>query len=66
MKASWLLLGALLCPSLALADSYRNCNQDWTAAHSPPSRIVALNQACGRLAVGAGCRPGIGGRGVSG
>ncbi len=44
MKASWLLLGALLCPSLALADRYRNCNQDWTAAHSPPSRIVALNQ----------------------
>ncbi|AMW84290.1 ABC transporter (iron.B12.siderophore.hemin), periplasmic substrate-binding component [Pseudomonas yamanorum] len=44
MKASWLLLGALLCPSLALADRYRNCNQDWTAAQSPPSRIVALNQ----------------------
>ena len=44
MKASWLLLGALLCPSLALADRYRNCNQDWTATHSPPSRIVALNQ----------------------
>ncbi|NWB67872.1 ABC transporter substrate-binding protein [Pseudomonas sp. I8001] len=44
MKALWLLLGALLCPSLALADRYRNCNQDWTATHSPPSRIVALNQ----------------------
>ncbi|MHA6576189.1 ABC transporter substrate-binding protein [Pseudomonas yamanorum] len=44
MKASWLVLGALLCPPLALADSYRNCNQNWTAAHSPPSRIVALNQ----------------------
>lgn len=44
MKASWLLLGALLCAPSVLADSFRNCNQDWTAAHSPPSRIVALNQ----------------------
>lgn len=44
MKAPWLLLSALLCATPVLADSYRNCNQDWAAAHSPPSRIVALNQ----------------------
>ena len=44
MKAPWLCLGALLCTAPALADSYRNCALAWTLPHSPPSRIVALNQ----------------------
>ena len=44
MKKTWLLPVALFCCTSALADSYRNCAQDWSVPPSPPSRIVALNQ----------------------
>lgn len=48
------LLCALLGSSPLLADSYRNCGEDWNAAQ--PSRIVALNQHAADivLALGAG------------
>ncbi|WP_271043729.1 ABC transporter substrate-binding protein [Pseudomonas sp. VB3] len=35
---------ALVCSASALADSYRNCQQEWHLPHTPPARIVALNQ----------------------
>lgn len=44
MKMPWLLLSALLWTPPTLADNYRNCGQNRTLDHSPPSRIVALNQ----------------------
>lgn len=44
MSKSWLLSLALLCGTSALADSYRNCDQDWRRPDAPPQRIVALNQ----------------------
>lgn len=44
MRTPCLALGALLCIAPVWADSYRNCNQSWTVAESPPARIVALNQ----------------------
>lgn len=43
MTRAW-LLAALLWGAPALAESYRNCGETWTLAHSPPGRIVALNQ----------------------
>lgn len=47
---------ALLWSASALADGYRNCQQDWRLPHAPPSRIVALNQHAADmlLALGAG------------
>ncbi|MGG7671824.1 ABC transporter substrate-binding protein [Pseudomonas sp. WC2] len=47
-------IGALLCSSPVLADSYRNCGETWSVAR--PSRIVALNQHAADLvlALGAG------------
>jgi iron complex transport system substrate-binding protein len=47
-------IGALLCSSSVLADSYRNCGETWSVAQ--PSRIVALNQHAADLvlALGAG------------
>lgn len=44
MKIPWLLLSAFLWTTPAAADTYRNCGQSRTLTHSPPSRIVALNQ----------------------
>jgi iron complex transport system substrate-binding protein len=54
MKALLFGLGALLCASPVLADSYRNCGETWSVAQ--PSRIVALNQHAADLvlALGAG------------
>jgi iron complex transport system substrate-binding protein len=54
MRALIYGLGALLCSSPVLADSYRNCGENWRAAQ--PSRIVALNQHAADLvlALGAG------------
>ena len=60
MKASWLLLGALLCPSLALADRYRNCpdHLPWphftqiTAALAGRAGRVFLGQHIKRFALG--------------
>lgn len=47
-------IGALLCSSSVLADSYHNCEETWSATQ--PSRIVALNQHAADLvlALGAG------------
>lgn len=47
-------IGALLCSSSLLADSFHNCGETWSATQ--PSRIVALNQHAADLvlALGAG------------
>ena len=47
-------IGALLCSSSVLADSFHNCGETWSATQ--PSRIVALNQHAADLvlALGAG------------
>jgi iron complex transport system substrate-binding protein len=54
MKGLLFGLGALLCSSSVLADSYLNCGETWSATQ--PSRIVALNQHAADLvrALGAG------------
>jgi iron complex transport system substrate-binding protein len=54
MRSILYALGALLCATPVLADSYRNCGENWHAAQ--PSRIVALNQHAADLvlALGAG------------
>jgi len=57
MSRLWLLLGALLCTTPALADTYRNCGEDWRAA--APSRIVALNQHAADLVLALGAGPAL-------
>ncbi|MFJ5238128.1 ABC transporter substrate-binding protein [Pseudomonas neuropathica] len=54
MRSILYVLGALLCSMPVLADSYRNCGEEWSADQS--SRIVALNQHAADLilALGAG------------
>ncbi|WP_411961591.1 ABC transporter substrate-binding protein [Pseudomonas sp. REP124] len=37
-------MSALLWTTPVLAGDYRNCGQNWTLAHSPPQRVLALNQ----------------------
>jgi iron complex transport system substrate-binding protein len=44
MNKRWTLLLAALITMPAMADSYRNCAQQWRQPQTPPSRIVALNQ----------------------
>ncbi|MEX5510052.1 ABC transporter substrate-binding protein [Pseudomonas paralactis] len=59
MKSPWLCVGALLCAAPVLADSYRNCAQTWTLPHSPPSRIVALNQHAADLLLALDAGPSL-------
>ena len=61
MKQPWLWLSALLCCTPALADSYRNCAQDWSVPPSPPSRIVALNQHAADLLLALDAGPSLAG-----
>lgn len=53
--------GALLCALLwtmpVQADSYRNCGQTWRFDHSPPTRIVALNQHAADILLALDARP---------
>lgn len=58
MKNPW-LLGTLLCCTPVLADSYRNCAQDWSMQRSPPSRIVALNQHAADLLLALDAGPAL-------
>jgi iron complex transport system substrate-binding protein len=57
MRTLWCLLGALLCSSAVLADSFSNCAEDWRAA--APSRIVALNQHAADLVLALGAGPAL-------
>lgn len=50
---------ALLCSVSALADGYRNCQQDWRLPHAPPSRIVALNQHAADMLLALGAGPAL-------
>ena len=50
---------ALLCSASALADGYRNCQQDWRLPHAPPSRIVALNQHAADMLLALGAGPAL-------
>lgn len=59
MKVPWLSVGALLCSAPVLADSYRNCAQAWTLPHTPPSRIVALNQHAADLLLALDAGPSL-------
>jgi iron complex transport system substrate-binding protein len=57
MRKLWCGLGALLCSSALLADSFSNCGEDWRAA--APSRIVALNQHAADLVLALGAGPAL-------
>lgn len=61
MRRLFLLAGALLCTSPALADDYRNCGETWHLPASPPSRIVALNQHAADLVLALGAGPALAG-----
>ncbi|MBH3421864.1 ABC transporter substrate-binding protein [Pseudomonas gessardii] len=50
---------ALLCSASALADGYRNCQQDWHLPTAPPSRIVALNQHAADMLLALGAGPAL-------
>jgi len=57
MRSAWLPLLAWLCGTSALADSYRNCGQDWQRPAAAPARIVALNQHAADLLLALGAGP---------
>ncbi|MBY8934822.1 ABC transporter substrate-binding protein [Pseudomonas fluorescens] len=57
MRKLWCGLGALLCSSALLADSFSNCGEDWHLAPTPPSRIVALNQHAADIVLALGAGP---------
>ena len=57
MKSILYAFGALLCAMPVLADSYRNCGEDWHAVQ--PSRIVALNQHAADLVLALGAGPAL-------
>jgi iron complex transport system substrate-binding protein len=57
MRSLVLRTGALLCSTPVLADSYRNCGEDWSAAQ--PSRIVALNQHAADIVLALGAGPAL-------
>ncbi|MFC6299838.1 ABC transporter substrate-binding protein [Pseudomonas sp. CCM 7893] len=59
MRKRWLLLSTLLWTAPVLADSYRNCGQAWPLGHSPPSRIVALNQHAADLLLALDAGPAL-------
>lgn len=59
MKHPWFWLAALLCCTPALADTYRNCAQDWSVPRSSPSRIVALNQHAADLLLALDAGPSL-------
>ncbi|AUY31781.1 ABC transporter substrate-binding protein [Pseudomonas soli] len=57
MRRTLLLSLALCCGTPALADSYRNCGQDWQRPAAAPARIVALNQHAADLLLALGAGP---------
>jgi len=57
MRSILYVLGALLCSMPVLADSYRNCGEEWSADQS--SRIVALNQHAADLVLALGAGPAL-------
>lgn len=57
MRRTLLLSLALCCGTPALADSYRNCGQDWQRPAAAPARIVALNQHAADLLLALGTGP---------
>ncbi|VVP92031.1 ABC transporter substrate-binding protein [Pseudomonas fluorescens] len=57
MRSILYALGALLCATPVLADSYHNCGEHWHAAQ--PSRIVALNQHAADLVLALGVGPAL-------
>lgn len=57
MRTLGLCLTALLCTAPAFADSWQNCGETWSAAQSPPSRIVALNQHAADLLIALDAGP---------
>jgi iron complex transport system substrate-binding protein len=59
MRKLWCGLGALLCSSALLADSFSNCGEDWHLAPTPPARIVALNQHAADIVLALGAGPSL-------
>ncbi|PYC32250.1 iron ABC transporter substrate-binding protein [Pseudomonas soli] len=57
MRRTLLLSLAFCCGTPALADSYRNCGQDWQRPAAAPARIVALNQHAADLLLALGAGP---------
>ncbi|KAB0491277.1 ABC transporter substrate-binding protein [Pseudomonas vancouverensis] len=59
MKRAGFVLSAMLWATSALADGYSNCGQRWSLPHSPPSRIVALNQHAADLLLALDAGPAL-------
>lgn len=57
MRSILVALGALLCSLPVLADSYRNCSEQWNAVK--PLRIVALNQHAADIVLALGAGPAL-------
>ncbi|MCL9799931.1 ABC transporter substrate-binding protein [Pseudomonas sp. rhizo66] len=57
MRSILVALAALLCAMPVLADSYRNCGEQWDAVK--PSRIVALNQHAADIVLVLGAGPAL-------
>lgn len=59
MRKLWCGLGALLCSSALLADSFSNCGENWHLAPTSPARIVALNQHAADIVLALGAGPSL-------